>query len=422
MQQKLFNPVYNPFSKYADKHEKKVDKFLNQLAIKDKYHVQKQLLKLIQENLVVTNLWLEKQFKGYKYLTKHTRKKLYKNASILVEKFKNYEQTTTINKQELENYLLKFSYTIKNKEDEERLTYIYKIMLFLRPNGIYEYLESASFGKLLKNPEKEKLLGDCNQIVTLYIFLYSLKYPLRSLKIKLLPQHVCIHYNGIDIEATNATFQLYTKYTHILPITEIISTNLLDTVDFRDKTLKIDPRVFVKGAKLAYQISSIKDIITKNLQVAYHNIAVESLQKHEFDTAIYYINKLNNNTELKQQAYNNAAIYYADKKKYKKALYYASEINDQKLKHYIKTQEGWHYYQKNNLKKALQIFTEIQNKEMIKACYSKMYKNIQKKVANITTLKDHKAHKNDYRKMIDLAKKMEDYDLAQKLEKFISQF
>jgi len=420
-QKNIFNPVINPFSKYADKHEKKIDKLLNKLATKDKYYIQKHLINLIQENLVVTNLWLEKQFKGYKYLTKSKRKKLYKNTNIIINKFNEFRKTTTITTKQLQEILTPLNYTIKTQEDEERLKYIYKIMAFLRPNGIYEYLEGASFGKLLSNPEKQKLIGDCNQIVTFYIFLYSLKYPLRSLKIKLLPQHVCLHYEGIDIEATNATFQKYQEYTHLLPITEIISTNLLDTVDFRDKTLKIDTRIFIKGAKLAAQISSIKDIVKKNLNIAYNNIIIDSINKHEYETATFYLNKINN-PQLTQQTYNNAAIYYTEKKNYKKALYYASQIHDQKLKKYIKTQQGWTYYQKDNLKKALSIFKDIQDQKMIKATYGKMYNKMQKKVANLKTIQEHKAHKNDYNRMINLANKMEDHDLAQNLENFIKQF
>jgi hypothetical protein len=414
----MHKPVFNPFSKYADQLEKEADKLLNKLAYKDNVYINKQLLVLMQENLVALNLWLEKKFKGYKYLSKWKRSTLYKNTDALVETFNKFCAEIRINEKYIEERYKEIQPSHHSTETRNKLKYLYCIMLFLQPGKYYEYLEGASFGKLLNNPQKAKLIGDCNQIVTLYAFLYSLKYPIRDLKIKLLPNHVCLHFFGIDIEATNATFHKYKDFTHILNISELISTNLLDTADFRDKTLNIDSRTFIKAAELAVQISSIKDITFKNLNVAYHNLIVESSRQKDFDTATYYLKKISD-PELEHSVYTNAAVYFTEKKVYKKAFYYADLARDQKLKEYITTQEGWHYFQKNDLSKALQIFKSIKNTEMEKACYAKMYNNLQQKTAGLTTISQHRAHKNDYHKMLDLARKMNDRPLEENLLKLL---
>lgn len=420
MPKPLFQPIYNPFSRYADKHEKKVDKLLNQLAQKDRIFINKKLLNLMQENLVVTNLWLEKRFKGYTYLTKWKRLALYKNSQELAISFRHFCHNNQVNEKLINEKLDELTPPFNHPDSRKKLKTIYCIMQFLKPGSYYEYLEGASFGKLLQIPGKKKMIGDCNQIVTLYTFLYSLNNPIRDLKIKLLPNHVCLHFGGIDIEATNASFQNYKDFTHLLSVSELISTNLLDTVDFRDKTLKIDARSFVKAAKLAIQISSIKEITRKNLDVAYHNLVINALQKNDFETAKFYSAKIND-PKLTHTVYHNAAIYNTDKKNYRKARFYASHIKDKELDDYIKNQEGWNYYQNNSLTKAIKIFKEIPNEEMVKACYSKMYNVLQKKTAHLKTAPEHRAHKSDYRKMLDLARKMGNKEIEHNLTKLLDQ-
>ena len=61
--------------------------------------------------------------------------------------------------------------------------------------------ESSTFGKLLRNPNRESLIGDCNQIVTLYIALFALKFDVQLLQLKTYPGHVALHFDGIDVEA-----------------------------------------------------------------------------------------------------------------------------------------------------------------------------------------------------------------------------
>lgn len=415
----MFQPVINPFSKYADKTEKKVDKLLKSTAVKSRFDIQRKLLELMQQNLVAVNLWLERRFKGYKYLSKGKRKDFYQNTAIIVDKFKKFQESLQIDEQHLKSLLSYHNFQPLNPDQEERIKYIYAIMTFLKPGKHYQYLEGASFGKLLSDISKHKMIGDCNQIVTFYTFLYTQKYDIKDLKIKLLPKHVCLHYEGIDIEATNGTFHHYKEYEKLLPALEIITTNLLDTCDVNDKQLQIDARSYIKAAELAHRISGSTEIIDKNLKVAYHNLAIEASRSKDFETAKFFINKLND-PKLKENIFQNAVMYYTKKKDFKKALYYASSLNKPELRKYVLSQQGWSYFKKHNYSRAIKIFQNVPDPKMVKACYGQMYNRVQKKVANIKTEAGHKAHKADYRKMIDLAGKMGDHNLEAELRKFLN--
>ncbi|MBD3270237.1 hypothetical protein GF376_01810 [Candidatus Peregrinibacteria bacterium] len=344
---------------------------------------------------------------------------MYKHLEIIVEKFLAFSAKNEVSDEVLKAILSEKGLSF-NQVDLPKLKYMVKIMTFLRPGKIYEYLEGASFGKLLKNIKKEKMIGDCNQITTFYVFLYSLKYPIKELQIKLPKDHVCLQFKGIDIEATNGTFQKYTEYEYILPITELISTNLLDVSDFRDKQIKVDPNEFLKGAQLAFNISSKREIVQKNLKSAYNNVAVDALNANNFKTAEFFFNKINDQEALKS-VYHNAVIYFVKQNNFSKARYYQSKTHDQELKKYVDEREAFYYFDKNKNSKALDLFKKMGNDRMVKACYGREYNKIQKKVKGLNTISQMKSHKSDYRKMVDLAKKMGDYNLAGEVEKILKQ-
>lgn len=413
----LFKKIYNPFSGYADALERKADRFLKWIVFYDKFKIRQKLEDLMQKNLVVLDLWLEKKYKGYKYLTRGNRKKFYENTAKTVELFTQFCESTGIDEAALTRHIESLGVELI-ADRREKLVYISKIMEFMRPGKYYEYLEGASFGKLLKDPTREKLIGDCNQIVTFYVFLYSLRYPVKELKIKLLPKHVCLHFEGIDIEATNATFQKYREYEHLLPVHELITTNLMDVSDFRDKTLKIDSRVMVTAAELAFKISSIRDLVSKNLQVTYHNIVVDAAAADDFDTAMYFLNKLDDH-QLKQNMLRNAVIYYCKNKNFYKAKYYLGNVADPELRKYVYDQEGFYYFKQGNYSKALEIFRSVNNQEMVKACHGEEYNRLQKKVSGAKTIEAARYYRSDYQRMKELARLMGDYELEKQVDNIL---
>lgn len=375
------------FSRYVHPFEKKADKFFRQVkSNSSRGRTQKNLGELMQENLVVLNLWMEKKYKNYVYLKKRVRRRMYEDVEILKTDFLQYAAKFRANTDVIYQQFKNLGVTYPSN-DEDKVVYLASIMSYLRPGERYTYQLSANFGKLLKNPLKEKLVGDCNQIVTLYGFLYSLKYPISDLNIKILPGHVCLHFRGIDIEATNGTFKKYTDYEAVLDITELITTNLLDVADEEAKTASISPREMVKRAQLAYLISSKRELVEKNLKIAYQNLGIRLMREQSFTSAIFFFEKLGDR-ELLKNAYHNATIYFLKSKSFSKAMYYAKHSGEDKL---------------------------------MRACYMSEYRELAQKVRDIKNLADARQHKATYQKMLDLARQGGDEEAAESVRKILGQ-
>lgn len=379
------------FTPYVNFFEWKVNRFFKGIKSTDNFvNVRKKLLLLMQQNLIVVNVWMEREFKGYKYLKKRVRRKMYRDVEELIGSFDAFVLQSPVNLKKLNAMLAQKSFSY-SKTDDAKIAYLLQIMQFLKPGFHYKYIRTASFGKLLRNPDEQKLEGDCNQVVTLYAYFYSLKFLLEDLQIKLLPGHVCLHFRGIDIEATAGVFEKYADCTSILPITELISTNLLDLSDYREEVQSISPRVMVKSAQLAYAISSLKSLVEQNLKAAYQNLALASLHGNDFETAIFYFDKAQDFKNLKIASHN-AAVFYLKKGNYNKAKYYANKIGDRDF------------------------LAEVEKSE-----FAKEYNDLAKKVSAIKTIEEAKKNKAVFQKMLFLAQKLGDSQLADDVEKTLHQ-
>lgn len=387
---KFLKWFFGLFSSYVSSFERKTDKFFQGIKSTDNIAtIREKLLSLMQENLIVVNVWLEKKFKGYTYLSKKVRRKMYEDVGAIKSKLEQeiVEKLVSIDQAKKEVELSGHEFL---EVYAEKILYIYQIMHFLKPGKYYHYIKTASFGKLLRDPNVSKMEGDCNQIVTLYIYLYGLKFDISDLKIKLLPEHVCLHFNGIDIECTNGEFAHYKEDCEVLPVTEIISTNLLDLADFREDLQVISDRVMVKSAQLAYSISSHKELVMKNLEIAYQNIGVGAMKSNDFGTAVFFLGKLRDKRFLKD-ANHNAAIYYMKSGDFTKARYYAQQTGDSDLLKAVNHND-----------------------------YAKQFNQLQDKVAGVKTIDDAKRQKYNYQKMLDLAVKMGDLSLQKSLRETLS--
>lgn len=378
--------IFGLFSPYVNSFERKVDRFFKNIKSTDSISdIRQELLNLMQENLIIVNIWMEKKYKGYTYLSKSVRKEMYENSAKIVQLFlahcSFFQPTDNDVKKILNEKEIVFP-----DGGNEMIRYLLQIMTFLQPGKYYNYIKTASFGKLLRDPEKTKLEGDCNQIVTLYAYLFSLKFSIDELKIKLLPEHVCLHFRGVDIEATNGTFQKYKDSEQIIPVTEIISTNLLDIADFREELQSISARDFVKSAQLAYAISSLKPLVAKNLNAAYYNLGVAAMNSNDFETAIFYLSKTDDQSALKT-AYRNGAVYYLKQNNFEKASYYAGLSGDSEIAKTVK---------KNEL------------------VYR--YNQLAKKAGGVKTLADAKKYKSTYQEMLKLAQQIGDSSLISSVE------
>ncbi len=223
--------------------------------------------------------------------------------------------------------------------------------------------------------------------MTLYSFLYSLKYPIKELQIKILPGHVCLHFRGMDIEATSGTFKHYSKHDGVLPITELITTNLLDVADAEAKTKKIDQRVMLKRAHLAYLVSSKRELVERNLEIAYRNLGAKLMNEKKFDSAIFYLEKLKD-PKLLNMAYHNGAIYFLKRKNFRRARYFAKRSGKD---------------------------------DLLRACYMGEYREVSKKVRGIKSISKAKTYKATYRKMLNLARKGGDNKAEASVRKILKQ-
>ncbi len=350
------------FSPYEGLAEKNLGQFLKNIKKKQKID----LRKLIQSDLVSLSIYFEYRFKAYKKLKKSYRRKLYKNAHLIRKDFKAFyaENHQSITQK------AKASKLSSELSGDVAFLYILAIMDYLKPGKRFKYRESSSFEKLLRDPNKEKLVGDCNQICTLYIYLFSLQFPVEKLQLKLLPGHICLNYKGQDIEATSGELKNYDG--QLIEVEEIVSTNLLDVNDPEEGRHVVSPRNLLKAAEFAYRFSSHKHLVQKNLFTAYHNLA----------------------------------LHYAKKENHKKANLYANKSGNTRLQKSIKQMEARSYFKAKKYQKALKVFISIQDKVGEKACYQGQLNQLIQKTKNDKTLKQFSHHKKELKKMKQLAQKL----------------
>jgi tetratricopeptide (TPR) repeat protein len=295
----------------------------------------------------------------------------------------------------------------KLKDKTQKLIYLKAIMDYLNPSsGRYIYRESSTFGALLKDPTKEKLVGDCNQIVTLYIYLYSRKYDVLDLQLKTYPGHVALHFYGTDIEATNGQFAKYKKEGQtILPIEEIVSLNMLDVTDKYYKTHKVSAEALLEASRVAYVLSSQREIVEKNLVTAYNNAVVEMLNSSSYKKALEFA-QASGDEKLVRTVGHNGAIYYMKENEFKKAIKYAEYSSDaSKLKHAIYQNEGAYYFNKGDYFSAIKGFENAGDNDAVKTCYGALFNKEQKKLGKIKTTEDLKANSKIIYNMDNYAKK-----------------
>jgi len=411
----FFQKTFYFFSNNTDPAERKVAKFfakLNEHQTKD--DIGSDLDWFLQNNIIGLNLWSEYKYRGYKYLTKAKRRELYTNSQAIAQHFGLYLSQS---KHPIEQILSEIhshgADTRKVSEFTDQLVYLRNIMYYLSPHGgRYNYRKSSTFGELLKDPNNAVLVGDCNQIVTLYIFLYSLKFDIKDLQIKTYPGHVALHFKGVDIEATSGTFASFKESGQaILSIEEIVSVNLLDVTDEYFKTHDVSAESLLESARIAYILSSQRDIVEKNLVGAYNNVVVELTNSSNFSKALKYA-KQSNDKKLINMVGHNGAVYYMRENEFKNALKFAQYSDDSsKLVQSIYHNKGVYYFGKEEFYTALKAFEQAGEQDAVKNCYAGLFSQEQKKLGKIKTDEDIKANRKIIGAMDNYAKKSGNQDL-----------
>ena len=306
---------------YEGAYERKVDRFLRHLKRRN----QDELNELIQEDLVRLTVFLEYKFKAYKRLNKRRRRQLYRQAQLIADDFQRFLHA---DKKQVALDLKKLTLP-ESKKNDEKFQYLLSIMRYLKPGKRLKYKESSTFAKLLVDPDQQMLVGDCNQIVTLYIYLFSKRYSVLDLQLKILSGHICLHYRGQDIETTSGELANYSEYLFIAPVTEIVTTNTLDVSDPDERQFSITAKNMLEAAQLAYKFSSHRSLVERNLLAVYHNMAIYHAGKNNFKKAVSFANK-SGNTRLQKQVIQMQANHLLRQKKYQKACHLFSKVGDTK--------------------------------------------------------------------------------------------
>lgn len=399
--------IFYIFSPYVDGTEQAVGSFFKNLS---EHHNQRRtrakLGRLLQRNIAVINLWTEYRYKGYTYLGKSERRKLYANLQLIADDFAAFYAA---NRRPAAVVMAQISKAAPHTTaDPERAVLLRALMDYFSPaRGVYEYRESSSFGRLLRDPSHEKLIGDCNQVVTLYMYLYSRYYDAGDLQIRILPEHVALHYAGIDIETTSGTFADYsrTKGGRLLPAEEIVSANLLDTSDAYLSTHTVAPEDFLQAARLAFILSHDREVAGHNLHAAYTNAVNAIMQKHDYKRALAYA-LASRDRELIGIAGNNGAVHEMERHHYAAARRFAQHAPDAgALITTIWEAEGAYHYQAGRYHDALKAFTQADNKASVRYCYEGLFFAEQAKLGTNLTNETIKQYAAVIKRMRSYAKK-----------------
>lgn len=419
----FFRAIYYFFSRYTDPAERRVGKFFGRVSEQTSPHqLEKSLVSLLQQDTAVINLWTEYRYKGYNYLTKKKRTELYQNLAAIHDDFTAFAQTQTVDiKHEIAIIGELGVDTSKLRLYPDQLQYIVLIQRYLAPRrGLYTYRASSSFGRLLRNPTREKIEGDCNQIVTLYLALYAQKYQVSDLKLTLYPGHVALHFEGVDIETTNGTFQRYQKEgQRIAPVHEIVSVNLLDTSDTNFEKTTIHPEVFLESARLAYVVSSNRQLVKKNLEIAYRNTVSHLMKSAQYKKAFDYA-KQSKDQELIAISSYNGALHHMRKHEFRQARDFAAySLKKTELMHMIDHNEAAWLYNAKRYQEAIKVFERLGERQWVVNCYRALYHQEQQALANIKTVADIKAQAGTIRNMERYAKASGDSQLIQHVQSLV---
>ena len=385
----LFSKLYYLFAPYVDHRERIVGTFFAGLTEHSAApSTRARLHELLQSNIAVINLWTEYRYKGYNYLKKAKRRELYANLDSIAVDFDQFARAAG--------------------GELTRLRVLELLTEYFAPaRGVYQYRESSSFGRLLRNPATEPLVGDCNQIVTLYIYVYSRYHDVRDLKVRLLPGHVALHFDGTDIETTNGTFVHYDDRdgAELQPVEEIVSINLLDTTDENFARNEVAPQDFLQASRFAFILSSERDIVRNNLDAAYGKLVSTLMQRHNYAQALKFA-KQSKDMELLSVVGNNGAVYHMERHEYSAARRYAEHaVRRAELVKNSYHAEGIHHYQAGRYHDATTAFKRYGDESLVQKCYTALYVGEQKKLGGNLTTANIKQYAGTIRRMYSYAKK-----------------
>ena len=393
--------IFFLFSRYIGFEEKKLAKNILKIGFKSKKNSISYSHSLIEKNHLALCLEVEFLFKGYSILNKNNRKLAFSNVEKINKDFLNFYDR---------NKTLEF-----NEHSSDEFNFLYIISKYLVPNQRFEYKEGASIYKTLMFSNQIKYQADCNQLVNLYIHLFSLKFDPSKLKIKLLKDHVCLHFEGYDFETTNAEIIKYEDYINISDVSEIISVNILDISDSDLKTSNVHVKDFYAGCLIAKNLSSNQKITDHNIKVIYQKMAKHYEEVKDYKKSEYFVKQLKDKSQL-LNFYKRYSQYLLSKNLYKKSIKIAKRTKDKQLLKYIYSTYVQFLINKNKLERALKFAKKSKQEDLIQFAASKLYNFYYKKIDRNKT---NSFNKSLYKKMLKLAFILKDPKLIAGLKKTI---
>ncbi len=382
----ILNKIYWFLSPYVSNEEKEIYKVIHSKT------PQLEIRRLMQSNIFKLCVYLEYFSKGYKRLNKKNRIQLYRSIEFVRVEFLKF--------------LKDHSFDKKNK-----IQFFELVKIFLHDSKRYEYQESTFLGGM-QNPNH--LVGDCNQIVTLYVYLWSLIFDISELNIKLPSNHIVLSFNDIDIEATNGSFTKNYSKLPKLDLIELITVNLLDVNDFREKVSQVKPKDTLKISELAYAISSNSEIVRKNLKIAQNNLGVLYLKQKKFALALSMF-ELSLNSEMMLNTRSAAVEHFVELKKFRKALKFAGK--NPKLIDFVRSHWVVVEVKKHKFKKALNVCKG--NIELIKFVNQSEYKWLLESLPTSFDETNIHKHQKKIKKAYVLAQRLGDKENKKVLKQLI---
>lgn len=393
-------------SVYENKIEKRIDKLLGKVKLGSKsMGLRNKIEDMFLDFPVEMTVWLEYKYKGYKFLKKGRRRDLYEVMLEIEEDFLDWFGKREFLPEKVEVLVPERLNNLVEKQDVWKLVMIGEFL-----KGRYKYRESSAFWKLFPSnygEEGVKLIGDCNQIVTFYIWLYGLIGENDILDIRVLPNHVCLHLHGLDYEATNGTFKDYGEKGYVVGCENIVAINLLDIHDPVEKRWNTSEVNLAKMQAVASLFEVEEELVETNLRITYVNLGVFYMNAGKWKSARKFFRLAEDDKRL-EMAYVNEAVELAERKKFKKALRVARKGGLDELEDRIRKNYCIRLAEVKDWKRAMVEARKLGDKELIKYVYGKEFEYLYTKVDDVKTVKGARKFKSAYKRLLFLAKKIGD--------------
>lgn len=404
-------------SVYENKVEKRIDKILSKVKLGiSSERLYSKLVDLFYEYPVEVTVWLEYKYKGYKFLKKKRRNDLYEVSFLIEDEFMKFYEARELDEVKIETALPD---RVKTEEGKKQVWILMMIAEFLK--GKYKYRESSAFWKLFPSKygdEGVKMIGDCNQIVTLYIWLYGLVGDKNDLKIRVLPNHVCLHVADLDFEATVGGFKDYKNKGYLADCENIIAINLLDIHDPVEKRWDVSQVNTAKMQAVAAMFEVESELVEKNLKITYVNMGVFYLNQKKWKEARKLL-EIAEAEDLIHMSYHNEVLELVDRKNFKSALKVAAKGGLVDLERRVRRDYCIRLADTKNWKKALIEARKLGNREIVRYVRSKEFQYLYDKVSGLETVKAARGQKSKYRRLLFLAKKLGDKKAEESVKRIL---